>query len=163
MQDHTTTEKPNSTDDIDFRKFTARDGQQYKLSLKQMRFAEAYLLHGKAYQAVIDAGYNVYEVDKNGHKTLKFDMCRSLASDNLTKPSILKYIDLKLNAAGLNDETVARQHLFVIQQMEDLSAKNVAMSMYYKRYNKYPKETVEIEAGEKLAESLDKIAHILPK
>jgi hypothetical protein len=56
-----------------------------KLRLKQKKFVEAYLEHGNATQAVIDAKYNVK--DRN--------VAKSIASENLAKPDIIGYMQSK--------------------------------------------------------------------
>ncbi len=55
-----------------------------KLTIKQRRFVEAYLLSGNATQAAIEAGYS--------KKT-----ARSIGQENLTKPAIEAVIDAALN------------------------------------------------------------------
>lgn len=65
-----------------------------KLTLKQQRFADEYIITGNATQSAITAGYS--------KKTAK-----SIGQENLTKPDIKKYIDSRLEK--LKSEKVADQ------------------------------------------------------
>ena len=65
-----------------------------KLTLKQQRFADEYIISGNATDAAIKAGYS--------KKT-----ARSIADENLTKPDIKTYIDEKLKE--LSDKKIADQ------------------------------------------------------
>ena len=65
-----------------------------KLTLKQQRFADEYIISGNATEAAIKAGYS--------KKT-----ARSIADENLTKPDIKTYIDEKLKE--LSDKKIADQ------------------------------------------------------
>lgn len=65
-----------------------------KMTLKQQRFADEYIITGNATQAAIKAGYS--------KKTAKV-----IANENLTKPYIKKYIDERL--AQLESEKIASQ------------------------------------------------------
>lgn len=65
-----------------------------KMTLKQQRFADEYIITGNATQSAIKAGYS--------KKTAKV-----IANENLTKPYIKKYIDERL--AQLESEKIASQ------------------------------------------------------
>lgn len=65
-----------------------------KMTLKQQRFADEYIITGNATQAAIKAGYS--------KKTAKV-----IANENLTKPYIKKYIDERL--VQLESEKIASQ------------------------------------------------------
>lgn len=65
-----------------------------KMTLKQQRFADEYIITGNATQAAIKAGYS--------KKTAKV-----IGNENLTKPYIKKYIDERL--AQLESEKIASQ------------------------------------------------------
>jgi len=54
------------------------------------------------------------------------------ASDLLTKPNILAYINEQLDEAGLNDNFVDKQLLFALTQNADMSSKVKAISEYNK-------------------------------
>ena len=65
-----------------------------KMTLKQQRFADEYIITGNATQSAIKAGYS--------KKT-----ARAIANENLMKPYIKEYIDERL--AKLESETIATQ------------------------------------------------------
>lgn len=65
-----------------------------KLTEKQRRFADEYIISGNATQAAISAGYS--------KRTAK-----SVGSENLTKPDIRQYIDERLEQ--LQSEKIASQ------------------------------------------------------
>ena len=65
-----------------------------KLTLKQKKFADEYIISGNATEAAIKAGYS-----KNS--------ARSMGNENLTKPDIKSYIDEKMKE--LEDKAVASQ------------------------------------------------------
>ncbi len=63
-----------------------------KLTIKQKKFADEYIISGNSTQAAINAGYS--------KKT-----ARKIGSENLTKPDIKAYIDKQLTK--LEDESIA--------------------------------------------------------
>lgn len=65
-----------------------------KLTLKQKKFADEYIISGNATEAAIKAGYS-----KNS--------ARSMGNENLTKPDIKSYIDERMKE--LEDKAVASQ------------------------------------------------------
>lgn len=65
-----------------------------KLTIKQKKFADEYIISGNATEAAIKAGYS-----KNS--------ARSMGNENLTKPDIKSYIDEKMKE--LEDKAVASQ------------------------------------------------------
>lgn len=65
-----------------------------KLTLKQQRFADEYIISVNATEAAVKAGYS--------KKT-----ARSIGQENLTKPDIKKYIDERLER--LKKESIAEQ------------------------------------------------------
>ena len=65
-----------------------------KLTLKQQRFADEYIISGNATQAAIKAGYSKRTANR-------------MASENLAKPVIKAYIDERL--AELNAKAIADQ------------------------------------------------------
>lgn len=74
-----------------------------KLTVKQKKFADEYIICGNATEAAIKAGYS--------KKTATV-----MASENLTKPNIKKYIDARLEA--IQNEKIADQQ----EVMEFLTA-----------------------------------------
>ena len=65
-----------------------------KLTLKQQRFADEYIISGNATQAAIKAGYS----EKTANR---------IATENLSKPVIKAYVDKRL--AELEDAKIAKQ------------------------------------------------------
>ena len=65
-----------------------------KLTIKQRKFADEYIISGNATQAAINAGYS--------EKT-----ARKIGSENLTKPDIKAYIDERMKK--LEEEAIADQ------------------------------------------------------
>lgn len=65
-----------------------------KLTIKQKKFADEYIISGNATQAAINAGYS--------EKT-----ARKIGSENLTKPDIKAYIDERMKK--LEEEAIADQ------------------------------------------------------
>ena len=65
-----------------------------KLTIKQKKFADEYIISGNATQSAIKAGYS--------EKTARFT-----GAENLTKPNIKKYIDKRMQK--LEDESIASQ------------------------------------------------------
>lgn len=65
-----------------------------KLTIKQTKFADEYIISGNATQAAINAGYS--------EKT-----ARKIGSENLTKPDIKVYIDERMKK--LEEEAIADQ------------------------------------------------------
>ena len=98
-------------------KYKGHDGKEYKLNLRQKKFAELYLqLQGNGTEALIQAGYDV----SNKRGEINRLLAKSMASENLTKPDIYMYISNLLTLEGFNSENVDNQHLFLINQHSDL-------------------------------------------
>lgn len=114
-----------------FFKFTGLDGIEYTLTLKEKLFCEYYLkFKGSGIDAIYEAGYK----PKNAR------VAASMAYENLIKPDISAYITLKLEEFGFNDDSVTKQHLYLINQFGDLNAKKGAIDMFYKLKGKYAPE-----------------------
>ena len=114
--------------------FTGNDKKQYRLSLQEKKFCEDYLkLRGNGTEAAM-----------NNYKCKNFRVAATIAYENLRKPHIIAYIDLKLEEYGYNDDNVTKQHLFTLQQFADLAQKNKAIDMFYKLKGKYAPEKVEL-------------------
>lgn len=114
--------------------FMASNRNKYNLTLKEKKFSDLYLqLNGNGAKAA----YEVYDC-----KNIR--VAAAIASENLTKPNIIEYINLKLEENGFNDENVKKQHLFMLNQFADLSAKNKAIETYYKITGKYKEPRVEV-------------------
>ena len=80
------------------------------------------------------SAYNI-NVEKKG----AYDAARANASALLKKENICKYINSLLDAAGLNDNFVDKQLLFLINQQMDFSSKIAAI----REYNKLKSRIVE--------------------
>ena len=128
-----------------------------KLSLKQKLFCQFYIENfGNGTIAVIKAGY---KVDKNGK--MNRNLAKSIASENLTKPDIRKYIDELLEASGFNNESVKLQHLNLISQSKNLPVKVKAIDMYYRLSGKYSATKIE-QTNPDMEAALDRINKLLP-
>jgi len=140
--------------------FKGLDEKIHKINFRQKYFVELYLeLHGNGQDAIINSGYNVY--NKNG--AINYNLARVMASENLRKPNIVAYVNLKMDQYGYNDDNVFKQHLFLINQHSDLSAKSKGIDMFYKVKGSYAPEKKEHTFDEKIEKALDRIADILPK
>ena len=139
-------EKKEKDPDLYFHKFKALDGRYFKITLRQQLFSEYYLQYrGNGVDAVIDAGYDVtFKSKKSGDGGINRKLAAVIASQNLTKLNICEYINLKLEEYGFTDTNVEKQHLFLINQYDNLPAKGKAIDTYYKVKGKYPKEVSPI-------------------
>lgn len=117
-------------------KFIGLDKKDYQINLKQKLFCDIYLSSkGSSISAVENSGYKV-----NGNRKL----ASSIASENLTKPNICAYLNLKLKENGLDDELIDKQLLFLINQYSDLRVKLSAIDTYYKLRGKYAPSKLNI-------------------
>lgn len=117
-----------------FFKFKGLDKKEYSLSLKEKLFCEYYLeFYGSGIKAVYKAGYKV-KSDK---------VATSIASENLIKPDIISYLNLKLEEHGFSDENVRKHHLFLMMQFNNLSVKAKGIDMYYKLTGGYATKKFE--------------------
>ncbi len=133
-------------------KFTAEDGKSYNLTFKEKAFSEFYLeLQGNGTEAAIHAGYNV----ENSRGEINRNLAASIARENLTKQHIFAYVTLLLTRYGFDSESVEKQHLFLINQFGDLSAKAKGIDMFYKVKGKYPKDQLEISLISKYKNASD--------
>ena len=116
--------------------YTATDGKKYRLTDKEKKFCESYLeFKGNGVDAIFEAGYN----PKNRL------IAAAMAYENLRKPHIFNYINLKLEEYGFGDENVEKQHLFLLNQQADFNSKGKAIDMFYKLKGKYAKKEIGIE------------------
>jgi phage terminase small subunit len=109
-------------------------------------------------KAVVEAGYNC--TNKSGG--INWNLAHVIASENLKKPTIYRYIDILLEKYGLSDDYVDKQLLGVINQWSDLSAKVRAIDILYKKRGSYAPEKHENDISDKLASALERMAKILP-
>lgn len=118
-------------------KFTGLDGKDYQINLKQKLFCDKYLSSkGDSISAVEGAGYKVSDNKR---------LASSIASENLTKPNICAYLNLKLKESGLDDEFVDKQLLFLVNQYSDLRVKLSAIDTYYKLKGRYAPKKLDIK------------------
>ena len=118
-----------------FYKFKGLDGKKYTLTLKQKLFVENYLeFKGNGVEAIYESGYD----PKNAR------VAASMAYENLIKPDISAYVDLKLEEYGFTDDNVKKQHLFLLNQFGDLQSKRSAVDMFYKLRGDYAVKRVQI-------------------
>lgn len=103
--------------------------EERELTQKQKQFCLNYVseqFFGNGTKSYISA----YQLDMT--KPGAYASARSQASENLTKPNILKFINELLDSEGLNDVFVDKQLLFLITQNADLSAKVQSIREYNK-------------------------------
>lgn len=131
------------------------------LTIKQKLFCRHYVeTLGNGTEAVLRAGYKLSKKSGRPDKNL----AKSIASENLTKPDILAYINSLIEKAGLNDENVATQHWFLVNQNADLSVKTRAIDMYYKLKGKYTQtDNVDVEIKATLQGVIEHIRTVLPE
>lgn len=144
-------------------KFTGLNGIEYTLRFKQKLFCEGYLKHkGNGVDAIIYAGYDVRKRDKEGNpidNVFNRKLARVIASENLTKPNIIAYIQTLYERYGFTDEAVEREHLFLINQHEDLKTKAKAIDMYYDLKSRYPAKKLDLTT---LGEAIVGITYVNP-
>lgn len=100
-----------------------------ELNEKQELFAKLFVskeFFGNAVMAYAEA-YNI-DLEQPG----KYNSARVQASNLLTNPNILSRINSELDDAGLNDNFVDKQLLFVITQNADFSSKVRGIEQYNK-------------------------------
>lgn len=96
-----------------------------KLTIKQRRFADEYIISGNATEAAIKAGYS--------KKTANV-----IAAENLTKPSIQKYIESKTKKKTEDTENSIEEVIRLLYE----TARGVPQVVPYKVYNNLTKEWV---------------------
>lgn len=134
--------------------FVALDGKTYKLTIREKKFCEFYiLLDGCGADAYEEAGYECK--NRNVSKAGAYQLG--------VKEHINAYINKLLNDQGFEDNNVAKQHLFLINQHADLASKSKGVDMYYKLSGKYAAEKLKFidEYGDLTDEEVeDKLAEI---
>lgn len=158
-----TTEKRKPSGKARVCKFKALNGKSYSLTVKQKMFCDLFLQYrGNGVDAIIGADYSVNYKNQRGNTNLpNRRLAASMASEYLTKPNILAYINLKLEESGFTDDNVRKHHLFLLNQFSNLSVKAKAIDMFYKIRGYYaPKK---FEHNVELENALDRLNSILPK
>ena len=97
------------------------------LTLKQTRFIKHFIESGDATKAAQKAYPNA--VSHN-----------AIASENLSKPTVISEIERRLEAQGLDLDVVLRTHKRNITQDKDLSVSQRAIDSYYKVTGRYNNE-----------------------
>lgn len=125
-------------------KFIGLDGKEYKLNPKEKKYCEFYLeFDGCGTDAYEEAGYECK--NRNVAKTGAWQLGQ--------KEHINAYINKLLNDQGFEDNNVAKQHLFTINQHSDLAAKCRGIDMFYKLGGKYAAEKIKfIDENEELTD-----------
>ncbi|KKS62589.1 MAG: hypothetical protein UV28_C0008G0009 [Candidatus Collierbacteria bacterium GW2011_GWE2_42_48] len=114
--------------------FITPDNVSYQLTEKEKRFCEVYCQSGvSGIDAIFEAGY----------LPKKRSTAYSIASENLRKPKILAYIKHLYSEHSFTDEDIMREHLYLIRQHHDLSAKARGIDMYYKKNGYYSAGSIE--------------------
>ena len=130
-----------------------------KLTLKQQLFCQHYVeTLGNGTEAVVRAGYEI--IGRSGQPDR--NLAKSIASENLTKPDILEYLDTLLEKGGLNDQMVSAHLKFLINQFDDLPVKVRAIDVYYKLHGKYAPTKIESDVNLEVKAALDRLSAILP-
>ena len=111
-------------------RFKDENGKIWTISMLHKKFADNYLLYdGDRIEAMMNTkGYN----PKNAR------VASQMAYALLRRVDITAYINSKLAKEGYNDDNVRKQHLWLINQQFNLSAKSRALDMYFKVKGKYP-------------------------
>lgn len=131
-------------------KYMGLDGVEYSMTLKEKKFVELYMQGGaNGTQAVIDAGYDVYN-KKTG--AINRNLAAVIAYELLRKPHIYSFVNVLMDQYGFNDGNVERQHMFLLNQDADLTAKRGAVDMFYKLKGKYAPEKIAMTPLEKMSD-----------
>lgn len=121
--------------------FVGKDGKTYTLQFKQRRFVECYLANGgNGTQAIIDAGYSVNHKKGENTGAPNRSLAKVMAYEELRKPHITSLIHAKMEEYGFTDDSVNKQHLFLLNQFADLDVKMKAIDIFYKLKGRYPKK-----------------------
>lgn len=139
--------------------FVGVDGKKYTLTAKEYKFADLMCtLEYSGFQAVIEAGYDVYDDKGKINKNTTW----SIASQNLSKLKIQQYINKQLESVRLTKEAVMLELAQMLFQKYDNKTKSKAMDMFFKLTGEYAPDKHEHQFDKELQESLAKIAKVLP-
>lgn len=114
-----------------------------KMTLKQQRFADEYIITGNATQSAIKAGYS--------QKT-----ARVIANENLTKPYIKEYIEKRMEE--LQDEKILTQKQILVMLSEIASGKaseTVVVTLKKAELIKDPATGKSLKVYNEVAETVD--------
>lgn len=105
------------------------DDKEIELTLKQKKFCEVYVsqeFFANGVQSYIES----YDIDTSKHGA--YNSARVSASELLTNPNILLYINHLLDLTGLNDTFIDKQLTLLITQNADFGSKLGAIKEYNK-------------------------------
>jgi len=154
--------------------FKALDGNQYSLTAKEQMFARIYLeTAGNQTIAALEA----YEITNKQLCAIPWEQLNendkikrrkaeaaagALGLQKYRKLQVRAYIDMLLAEKGYVENEVHLEHFKNIKQTKSLSAKNVAIDMYYKLKGDYAAAKVEHGIDPRLEQYLDKQSARLP-
>jgi hypothetical protein len=98
-----------------------------KLTLKQELFCQLYATDREFFGNGTQSYAEAYGIKLN---KLNYSSVQRSASDNLLKPLIFDRINELLDKSGFNSVNVDKQHLFLINQHQDLKTKMAAIKEY---------------------------------
>ena len=119
------------------KKAQTKKGADFDLNPKQSYFCELYASSEEFFGNGVQSYIEAYEPRKVGNW---YNSARASASENLTKPNILAYIDYLLELRGLNDQYVDKQLEFLVTQHADFKAKLGAIKEYNALKNRIKRE-----------------------
>lgn len=138
--------------------FIGTDGKEYSLTPLQFKFVDAMLgLDKTGFEAVIEAGYNVF----NDEGKINKNLCWSIATENLSKPAILEYLRTELQSVKMTKESMMIEMSFLAFQRFDLKTKAKAIDMFWKMIGEYAPEKHEHKLDAEIKEALGKVASLV--
>lgn len=138
--------------------FIGTDNKEYSLTPMQFKFADAMMgLDKSGFQAVIEAGYNVYDEKGKLNKHLVW----SISTENLSKPAILEYLRTQLQSVKMTKDSMMLEMSFLAFQRFDLKTKAKAIDMFWKMIGEYAPEKHEHKLDAEIAEALNKVASLV--
>lgn len=121
-----------------------KSGKVHNLTLKEKLFCEKFLdFMGNGCKAAME----VFDTKSRRNAAV-------IANGYLKKECCFTYINQLLEEKGYTDENVEKQHLFLLNQFANLSMKQKAVDMFYKKKGSYAPEKHEFsgEFGKLLVE-----------
>jgi len=113
------------------------DISKSELNPRQEMFCQLFATESEFFGNGVQSYIEAYDIDLT--RKGAYAIARASASENLTKPNILKRINELLDASGFNDSNADKQLFIVMQQNADFSSKVAAI----REYNKLKKRIVE--------------------
>ena len=137
--------------------FKGLNGKSYRLTKRQKLFCYHFLTPNiSGTEAAVRAGY----ATKKGK--VNYVLAATVASENLRKPNVCAFITLRFKDLGITDELAEKHHLYTLTQYDNLSAKNKAIEMYYRKKGLFAPDKIEHSINERLEEFLNKQDKKLP-